>query len=84
MPFKDGTRSRGLVGQGAELATRGQEWEVTRAAVPAGEPAYLQSGMPGPGHARSRPRALCPAPPWCQWRCLGLVVAIPSSGAQAQ
>jgi hypothetical protein len=62
-------------------ATRGRDWEPE---VPAGEPAYLHSGMPGPGHARSRPRALCPAPPWSQWRRLGLVVtvAIPSSSAQ--
>jgi hypothetical protein len=50
-------------------ATRGRDWEV-----PAEEPAYLQSCMPGQGHARSRPRALCPSPPWCQLRCLGLVV----------
>jgi hypothetical protein len=74
----DGTRSRGLVDQGAELAAAsassapragGRDWEV-----PAGEPAYLRSCMPGPGHARSRPRGFVPSAPL-------VPVALPRVGA---
>jgi hypothetical protein len=80
----DRTRIRGLVDQGgcAKLAAASAS-----AAPRAGGTgrfrrgrlqAHLQSCimMPRPGHARSRPRASCPAPPWCQRRCLGLVVTV--------